>query len=107
MIRAYIAAAFLVAGAMVFLLSLLGVFRFGYVLNRLHASAVSDTLGTLCTVLGLILIFGWSWASLKLIVIVITMWISGPVCTNRIAAEELATSDEYKKHCREESKCKY
>ena len=105
MIRVYLAATLLIAGATVFLLSIVGVFRFKYVLNRLHASAVADTLGTLCTALGLMLIFGWSWASLKLVIIIICLWVTGPVCTNRIAAAELATSDEYKNQCREEEKC--
>lgn len=106
MIRAYIGAAFLLLGAIAFVLSLVGVFRFRYVLNRLHASAVADTLGTLCVCLGLFIIRGFCLTSFKLVLVVLAMWITGPVCTNRIAAAELASSDEYKKHLKEEGSCK-
>lgn len=102
MIRAYIGAAFIILGAVAFVLSLVGVFRFKYVLNRMHASAIADTLGTLCICIGLFVIRGFCLTSVKLIIIILAMWITGPVCTNRIAAAELATSDEYKKHLKEE-----
>ena len=102
MIRAYIGAAFIILGAVAFVFSLVGVFRFKYVLNRMHASAIADTLGTLCICIGLFVIRGFCLTSVKLIIIILAMWITGPVCTNRIAAAELATSDEYKKHLKEE-----
>ena len=102
MIRACLGAAFLLAGAVTFVLSLIGVFRFKFVLNRMHASAVADTLGTLLTSIGLIIIRGLSFASVKLVLIVAVLWITGPVCTNRIAAAELDSSDDYKMFCKEE-----
>ena len=102
MIRACIGGAFLIFGAIAFVLSLVGVFRFKYVLNRLHASAVADTLGTLCICIGLFIIRGFCMTSVKLIIIILAMWITGPVCTNRIAAAELTASDEYKNHLKEE-----
>ena len=106
MIRACFGAVFLLLGAVAFVLSLVGVFRFKYILNRLHASAVADTLGTLCICIGLFIIRGFCLASFKLVLIVLAMWITGPVCTNRIAAAELTASDEYKKHLKEEGSCK-
>lgn len=102
MIRAYIGAAFIILGAIAFVLSLVGVFRFRYVLNRMHASAVADTLGTLCICIGLFIIRGFSMTSVKLILIIVALWVTGPVCTNRIASAELFTSDEYKNHLKEE-----
>lgn len=100
MIRAVIASVFLIAAAVIFVLSVVGVFRFRYVLNRLHASAIADTLGTLLCVIGLIVLRGFSFASAKLILVVIALWITGPVCTNRIAAAEIDCDDEYKKQVR-------
>ena len=70
------------------------------------SSAVADTLGTLCVCTGLFIIRGFCLTSVKLIVIILAMWITGPVCTNRIAAAELASSDEYKKHLKEEGSCR-
>jgi len=102
MIRVYLGAALLLLGAVTFVLSLVGVFRFKYVLNRLHASAIADTLGTLLTAVGLMVIRGFSMPSLKLVLIIIAMWVTGPVCTNRIAWTEYKTNPELRKHCREE-----
>jgi len=100
MVRAIIGAAFLLLGAITFVISVVGVFRFRYVLNRLHASAIADTLGTMLTVIGLIVLRGFSFASVKLIIIVIALWVTGPVCTNRIAEAEVNTDGEYKKQSR-------
>ena len=100
MARAVIGAAFLILGAVTFVISVLGVYRFRYVLNRLHASAIADTLGTLLTVIGLLVLRGFSFASVKLIIIVIALWVTGPVCTNRIAEAEINTDGEYRKHSR-------
>ena len=102
MIRAYIGAAFIILGAVTFLISLVGVFRFKYVLNRMHASAIADTLGTLLICIGLFIVRGFSMTSIKFILIIAAMWITGPVCTNRIAAAEVSTSDEYKEFTKEE-----
>ena len=36
---------FLLAGVVIFLIEVYGVFRLKYVLNRMHAAALGDTLG--------------------------------------------------------------
>jgi len=100
-IRAVIASLLLLAGAVTFGLSIAGVFRFKYVLNRLHASAIADTIGTMFISLGLIVLRGFSLASVKLIIIVIALWVTGPVCTNRIASAEVSSDKAYKKQVRE------
>lgn len=100
MLRAILGAAFLILGAIVFVISVAGVFRFKYVLNRLHASAIADTLGTMLVVIGLIILRGFSLASVKLVIIVIALWVTGPVCTNRIAEAEVKSSGDYKKNSR-------
>lgn len=102
MIRAYIGAAFIIVGAAAFALSLAGTFRFGYILDRLHACTLACTLGTLCISLGLLVIRGFSPASAKLALVVAAAWITGPVCKSRIAAAELAESDEYTNRVTEE-----
>lgn len=102
MIRTYIGAALMILGATVFVLSLIGVFRFGYILDRLHACTLADTLGTLCVCLGLSVLRGFSLASAKLALVVAAMWITGAVCKNRIAAAELAASGGCRKHVKEE-----
>ena len=65
MIRTVIGAALLLAGCLVFIISLIGVFRFRYVLNRIHAASLSDTLGTLLVIAGLIVLKGFCFTSFQ------------------------------------------
>ena len=99
MIQTVIGSALLLAGCVVFIISLAGVFRFRYVLNRIHASSLSDMLGTLLIVAGLIVLKGFCLTSLKYILLLVVMWITSPISTNLIAKAEATTNlsihDEY------------
>ena len=52
MIRFIIAAIFIVAGIFVFAAAAFGVFKFKYVLNRMHVAAKCDSLGALLILVG-------------------------------------------------------
>lgn len=80
-----IAVILMAAGEICILLSLLGVFRLNYVLNRMHATTIADTLGTLLIFLGVILCWGLSWTSAKLAAVVVFQWITAPVSGHMIA----------------------
>ena len=99
MIRTVIGAALLLADCLVFIISLIGVFRFRYVLNRIHAASLSDTLGTLLVIAGLIVLKGFCFTSLKYLLMLVVLWITAPVATNRIGKAEATTNlsihDEY------------
>ena len=99
MISNIIGSVLLLAGCLVFIISLAGVFRFKYVLNRIHAAALSDTLGTLLIISGLIVLHGFTFTSLKYFLVLAVMWVTSPVSTNRIAKAEATTTlylhDEY------------
>ena len=69
----------------------MGLFRFKCVLNRIHATAITDTLGVLFIMGGLALLWGWNLTTLKLGVIIVFMWLAGPVVTHLIAKMELLT----------------
>ena len=99
MIREILAAVLLAGGLVCCVLSVYGVYRFDYVLSRIHAAAVIDTLGTLLIFLGLILLRGFGWASAKILLILIFQWVTGPVSTHRISKVELMTNPDYNKHC--------
>lgn len=49
--------------------AVLGLFRFDYVLNRMHAAAVGDSLGIFCVLIGLMLLHGWSLSAAKTLLI--------------------------------------
>ena len=78
-IRFLAGAVLLLIGLLIFLIQMIGVFRFKYVLNRMHAAAMGDTLGIGCCLLGLIVMKGASFTSLKLLLVMIFLWFSSPV----------------------------
>ena len=91
----------LLIGLVIFLIQMIGVFRFKYVLNRMHAAAMGDTLGIGCCLLGLIVMKGFSFTSLKLLLVIIFLWFSSPVSSHLIARLEVATDEEPQKHYRQ------
>lgn len=100
-IRFLAGAALLLCGLLIFLIEIVGVFRFQYVLNRMHAAAMGDTLGIGSCLLGLILMCGFSFTSLKLFLVIIFLWFSSPVSSHLIARLEAATDEEPQMHYRQ------
>lgn len=91
-------ALFLLMGLAIFIIEIIGVFRFKYVLNRMHAAAMGDTLGIGFCLLGLIIISGLNFTSLKLFLVILFLWFSSPVSSHLIARLEVATNEEREKH---------
>ena len=71
--------AFFLFGLFVFISAVIGLFRFDYVLNRMHAAAVGDSLGIFCVLIGLMLLHGWSLAMGKTLLIFVFLWLASPV----------------------------
>ena len=71
-----------------------GVFRYRYVLNRMHAAAMGDTMGIFLMLLGLAVANGINMLSLKLLVLVGLFWMASPVASHLIGLLELVTNEE-------------
>ena len=99
-IRFLAGGALLLMGLGIFVIEMIGVFRFRYVLNRMHAAAMGDTLGIGLCMLGLIVICGWNFTSLKLFLVILFLWLSSPTSSHLIARLEVATDEEPEKHYR-------
>ena len=100
-IREILAAVCIVLGILVFSCSILGVYRLKYVLNRMHAAALGDTLGLFLVVLGLLILGKDMFHMLKYALIVIFFWVSSPIATHMIAKVELLTGKDYEERMRE------
>lgn len=74
--------------------AVIGVFRFRYVLNRMHAAAMGDTMGVFLMLLGLAVANGINMLSLKLLVLVGLFWMASPVASHLIGRLELVTNEE-------------
>ena len=72
-------------GELCILIALIGVFRLNYVLNRMHATTIADTMGTLLILLGAVLNFGVSWVSAKLVLVLLFQWVTVPISGHIIA----------------------
>lgn len=100
-IQFIVGAAMITAGAGVLALSVIGVFRFRFVLNRMHAAAMGDTLGILLVLGGLIVLSGFTALSLKLLLTIVMLWLTSPVSSHLIARLEVTTNEKLNKHLKE------
>ena len=98
-IKLIIGCVFLLCGLFIFFTELFGVFHFKYVLNRMHAAAMGDTLGISSCLIGLMIFSGFNFTTLKLLLIVIFLWFASPVSSHVLARLEVATNKILEKHC--------
>ncbi|MBQ2661278.1 MAG: monovalent cation/H(+) antiporter subunit G [Clostridia bacterium] len=105
MVRDIIGLVLIGLGMFMILTAIVGVFKFRYVLNRMHASALCDTLGLLLVIAGLIVILGINAQSLKMMLITVFMWLASPVMSHLIARAEVMTHAHIKDECEEINQC--
>lgn len=77
-IKIGIGCTFLLCGIAIFFTELFGVFHFKYVLNRMHAAAMGDTLGITSCLIGLMIFSGFNYTTLKILLIIIFLWCASP-----------------------------
>lgn len=95
------AAFFMLAGVLIIFCALLGVFRFKFVMNRMHCAAMIDSLGIVCIVIGLMLASGAWDAILKLLAIVLLLWIGSPISSHLVSRLEISTDETAAEHMEE------
>ncbi len=98
-VRLVIASVLIALGIVVMAVQTFGIFRLRYVLNRMHASAMGDSLGIFLIIAGLIVIFGFSLASAKLFTMIILFWFASPVCAHLLSKLEVNTNDHLEDEC--------
>ena len=98
-VRFLVGVALLLAGLGIFLLQIFGVFKFKYVLNRMHAAAMGDTLGIGVSLTGLIVLCGLNFTSLKMALIIVFLWLASPVSSHLISRLEVVTNEHLENFC--------
>jgi len=91
-LRFVLATLFLTSGIIVFGVATLGLYRLKYVLNRIHASSKCDTLGGMLMLIGICIIAGFSFTSLKIIALVVFVWLTNPLAIFMIGRAEVLTN---------------
>lgn len=98
-IRLIIGTAFLIVGLVIFFTEIWGVYRFKYVLNRMHAAAMGDTLGISSCLIGLMIFSGFNFTTLKILLIIIFLWFSSPVASHVVSRLEITINDRLSENC--------
>jgi multicomponent Na+:H+ antiporter subunit G len=90
-VRIAIALALIGLGMAVIAVSVIGLFRLENAMERIHAGAVTDTLGVLLVLSGLGVLCGLSVHTAKLAALLVILWLTNPVSSHLILKMELIT----------------
>ncbi len=97
-VRFVIGAVLMAGGIAVILISVLGFYRFRFVLNRMHCAAIIDTLGSLLVMASLMVFAKVPVYLFKLLGIIAFLWIGSPVASHLVCRTELLTDKDAKNH---------
>ncbi len=89
----------IVTGLLTMCVAVIGIYRFHYILNRMHAAAMLDSLGILFVILGLMVLSGFQFGTLKLALIIVFFWLAGPVSSHMISKLEVLINENLKEEC--------
>lgn len=87
-----LAALLLCISLICFTTAVIGVYRFGFVLNRMHAAGIGDSLALLCAIAGTVIAAGFSMDALKLILLIVFMWFTSPASSHFLSQVEYFTN---------------
>ncbi|MBR5969997.1 MAG: monovalent cation/H(+) antiporter subunit G [Lachnospiraceae bacterium] len=95
---------FLVCGLFIFGVAVIGLFRFRYVLNRVHVAAKCDSLAVMLICIGLMFYAGTLGAILKLLLVIVLVWLANPVASHLICKVEVETNEHLEEECEVEGR---
>lgn len=91
-IRFGISTFLIIIGLFITLSGIIGFYKFKFILNRMHAAALIDTLGLLFIALGLVVAKGFfnengnvDMTSVKIILVVVFLWMTSPISSHIIS----------------------
>ena len=80
-----VASVLLLAGGFFVVVGGIGMLRMPDVYTRMHAASVTETMGTVLVIGGLMLISGWTLPTFKLFAILLFLLFTGPVAAYAVA----------------------
>lgn len=99
-----IASVFLSLGIVCAVISLFGICRFSYLMNRMHCAALIDAASFPLVIIGLI-ILSWDITYIpKLLLILLFQWITSPVCSHMVMRMEDESDPSSHTHYRKEDR---
>ena len=101
-IRYLIAAVLMLFGVIAGGVSILGVFRFHFVMNRMHCAAILDTIA-MAGILGGLMVAKASMAfTPKLLAALVVLWVGSPIASHLVGRMEIATDETAPQHIKVE-----
>ncbi|MDJ0698724.1 MAG: monovalent cation/H(+) antiporter subunit G [Woeseiaceae bacterium] len=79
----------LTLGGIAVLIGGIGAVRMPDLYTRMHAASVTDSLGAILVIAGIMLQAGWSLATIKLIAILLFLLLTSPTASNALASAAL------------------
>lgn len=92
-IRFCLTSLLLLVGLFLLVVGVVAQYRFHYVLNRMHAASMGDSLGLMLVLISLCISSGDGWLILKYLLVVLFLWLTSPTASHLIARLELATNE--------------
>ena len=94
----FVALLFAVAVIMA-VIAVFGIYKFKFVLNRMHAAAMCDTFVLMLALLGVCIFYGFSLPMIKAVLVIVLLWFASPVASHLIARLEVTTNKDLKNEC--------
>ena len=97
-IRFCLASVLMLCGVIAGAVSILGVFRFHFVMNRMHCAAILDTI-SMAGILGGLMVATGSMAYIpKLAAALMVLWVGSPIASHLVSRMEMATDETAAEH---------
>ena len=97
-VRCWIAGILITGGLLFAAVSILGVFRFRFVMNRMHCAAILDTL-SMAGIFGGLMVAKASLAfTPKLLAALVVLWVGSPIASHLVSRMEIATDETAAEH---------
>ena len=81
----------ILAGSFFVLVGALGIYRFPDFWTRLHAASVAESAGVILLLAGMMVQAGWGLIAVKLLIIGVFVFITGPTSTHAVANAALVS----------------
>lgn len=97
-LRFGLSALFMLTGLFLMATGVMAQYRFRYVLNRMHAASMGDSLGLLTALLSLCLGCSDGMLIAKYLLVTLFLWITSPTASHLIARMELTLNEHPEEH---------
>ena len=78
--------------------SIIGLYRFDFALQRIHAAALGDTLSLLLFTIGILIAVGFHAVAWKLVLVLVLQWLTSPLSSHMLSMFEYRADENLGQH---------